>query len=81
MKEIHRIQIRLYMDNWLALNNRLSTLLSCILLFALNNLLFSQTNTLKKAEYYKVSEVRIFINDPSEITDLRKQGLSFEYIK
>jgi hypothetical protein len=40
-----------------------------------------QTNTPEKVEYYKVSEVRIFINNQSDILELRKRGLGFESIK
>ncbi|OGU67880.1 MAG: hypothetical protein A2W30_02685 [Ignavibacteria bacterium RBG_16_36_9] len=41
----------------------------------------AQKNSLTKPEYYKVSEVRIYINEQSDIFELRKQGLGFEHIK
>jgi hypothetical protein len=40
-----------------------------------------QPYSLNKVEYYKVSEVRISINSPSDIMELRKQGLGFENMK
>jgi len=63
------------------LSNILLVLVSGYLFFSVNTQLFSQTKALKKVEYYKVSEVRIFINAPSDVSELRKQGLSFEHIK
>ena len=41
----------------------------------------AQKDSLTKPEYYKVSKVRIFINDQSDVFELRKQGLGFEHIK
>jgi hypothetical protein len=38
-------------------------------------------NSDSKIGYYKVSKVRIFVNDRSEIQDLRKQGVRFERVK
>jgi hypothetical protein len=40
-----------------------------------------QTSSTDKVEYYKVSEVRIFISNQSDIKELRKQGLGFEHLK
>ncbi len=42
---------------------------------------FPQEDTFKKPDYYKVSKVKIFINDDSDILELRKQGISVEHIK
>ena len=40
-----------------------------------------QTDAPSRVEYYKVSEVRITISNPSDILELRKQGLGFENMK
>ena len=53
-------------------------------LFISSNVILAQTeqkDSSVKMEYYKVSEVRIFINFQSDIMELRKQGLGFENIK
>jgi hypothetical protein len=81
MKKKNGISIHSFINPRFALKVEILTALSIFFLLTLNIKLFSQTDTQKKVEYYKVSEVRVFINDPSEITDLRKQGLSFENIK
>src|SRR4030067_683627 len=39
----------------------------------------AQKDSLTKPEYYKVSKVRIFINDQSDVFELRKQGLGFGF--
>jgi len=51
-----------------------------LLLFTSLNLM-AQKDSTKKPDYYKVSKVRIFINDQSDVFELRKQGLGFEHIK
>jgi len=40
-----------------------------------------QTKTPAKVAYFKVSEIRIFINNQADILELRKQGLDFENMK
>ncbi|GEM_PF-3529479 len=53
-------------------------------LFFCGNGILAQTvknSSLEKVEYYKVSEVRIFINHQSDIKKLRKQGLGFDNLK
>jgi hypothetical protein len=53
-------------------------------LFICNNGILAQTiqtDTPSKVEYYKVSEVRITINNPLDILELRKKGLGFENMK
>ena len=59
----------------------LLSVFSFIQILIISPLLSAQTDSIKKPEYYKVSEVRIFINDKSDITELRKQGLGIEHIK
>jgi len=63
------------------MRNYLLFVFSFILILILSPNLSAQTDSVKKPEYYKVSEVRIFINDKSDVTELRKQGLGFEHIK
>jgi hypothetical protein len=59
-----------------------------VLFFSLSALLFlsfesagQKDTNYTKPEYYKVSKVKIFINDESDILELRKQGLSVDHIK
>jgi hypothetical protein len=52
-----------------------------LLLLAIANTIVGQTEPDKKQSYYKVSEIRIFINDKADILELRKQGLGFDNIK
>ena len=42
---------------------------------------YSQYDTLPQVEYYKVSKVKIFINDRSDIRKLRELGISIEQVK
>lgn len=42
---------------------------------------YSQSDTLSQIEYYKVSKVKIFINDRSDIRKLREQGIRIEQVK
>jgi len=60
-----------------------TAIIAAFLFFCSNGILAQtvQTESPAKVEYYKVSEVRIFINDPSDIMELRKQGLGFENMK
>jgi len=60
------------------------TAIIAAILFSSNNVIFAQTvqtDTPSKVEYYKVSEIRIYINSQSDIMELRKQGLGFENMK
>lgn len=60
------------------------TAILAVFLFICNNGLQAQTvqtDSPEKVEYYKVSEVRISISNPSDIMELRKQGLGFENMK
>ena len=61
----------------------ITTIITAILFFYSNGILAQtvQTESPSKVEYYKVSEVRIFINNHSDILELRKQGLGFENMK
>ncbi len=63
------------------MKTKLVLLISFSLLLFLSFHLFAQKDSAKKPEYYKVSKVKIFINGPSEILELRKQGFSIEHIK
>jgi hypothetical protein len=60
------------------------TAIIAAILFTSSNVIFAQTvqtDTPSKVEYYKVSEIRIYINYQSDIMELRKQGLGFENMK
>jgi len=55
---------------------------SLFVFFTINtNAIFGQTKPDTKPEYYKVSEVRIFINDISDLQRLREQGIAQDKIK
>ncbi len=60
------------------------TAITTAILFICSNGILAQTvkaDTPEKVEYYKVSEVRIYISNQSDIMELRKQGLGFENMK
>ena len=60
------------------------TVIFTVFLFICSNGILAQTvqtDAPSKVEYYKVSEVRITISNPSDILELRKQGLGFENMK
>ena len=50
-----------------------------LILFSIN--LLAQHDKNKQTEYYKVSKVKIFINNRSDIQKLRKEGVSIEQVK
>ncbi len=52
-----------------------------LLIFVIVNTIISQTKSMSPSIYYKVSEVRIFINNKSDIVELQKEGLGFDHIK
>ena len=52
-----------------------------LLIFVIANTIISQTKSMSPSIYYKVSEVRIFINNKSDIVELQKEGLGFDHIK
>ena len=54
---------------------------SFFLIFIFSTNLLSQTDSVKNPEYYKVSKVRIYINEKSDILELRKQDIGFDHIK
>ena len=60
-----------------------TTIIAVFLFICTNEILAQtvQTDTPEKVEYYKVSEVRIYISNQSDIMELRKQGLGFESMK
>ena len=61
---------------------KINNLLKIVLLiFVMVNSIIGQTNNKPKTVYYKVSEVRIFINNKSDIFELQKEGLGFDHIK
>ena len=55
--------------------------LSFILFLILSPYLPAQTDSVNKPGYYKVSKVKIFINDRGDIQKLRVQGISIEQVK
>jgi len=60
----------------------MKTFLQVLLLIAfLAAISYSQSDTLSQVEYYKVSKVKIFINDRSDIRKLREQGIKIEQVK
>ena len=63
------------------MKNNFLIVVSFLLTCSLNFNLLGQTDTIKKPDYYKVSEVRIYINDEADIRELRKQGLGIEHVK
>jgi hypothetical protein len=60
-----------------------STIIAAVLFMFSSGILAQpvKTGSPEQVEYYKVSEVRITINSPSDIMELRKQGLGFESMK
>ena len=53
-------------------------------MFICSNEIIAQTvksGSPEQVEYNKMSQVRIFISDPSDIIELRRQGLGFESLK
>jgi hypothetical protein len=53
---------------------------SVILIYNISCELFAQKDSSAKLDYYKVSQVRVYIDDQSDVLELRKQGLGFEHI-
>ncbi len=62
---------------------KLFTLITALLFFGCNVIVAqtSKPDTRSEVEYYKVSEVRIYIHHQSDILELRKQGFGFDNLK